>query len=82
MGATLNQQMVSLATEVAKVAGGAALLAIIILALINMWAVLDPRMGQMVKGGLVRVALSIALIAGAVAAGAAGMVLSAPAAGG
>lgn len=40
------------------VGGGAAVLAVVVLAFLNIWGILDPRMGQAVKGGLVRVLLS------------------------
>lgn len=49
---------------------GAAVLAVVVLALMNMWAIFDPRMGQAIKGSLMRVVLSGVLLgsAGGVAA--------------
>lgn len=35
-----------------------------ILALMNLWGILDPRMGQAVKGGLLRVFLSAGIMGG------------------
>lgn len=72
----VGAQLIAIAMGLAKIAGAGALLAVICLALMNMWAIFDPRMGQGIKGNLIRVALSLALIAGAAGAGAAGMTLA------
>ena len=63
----------NLAVGLALLGGAGCALAIIILALMNLNGVLDPRMGQAVKGGLLRVFLSLALIVATVAAGSAGI---------
>lgn len=43
----------------AVVAGG---LAFTILGLMNMWSILDPRMGAQIKSGLLKVAITVAIM--------------------
>jgi hypothetical protein len=75
MGELISAQLDALSAIIVKTGGSAALLSIAVLALINMWAIIDPRMGQMVKGALLRVAFSLALL-GICASGAAVMKLA------
>jgi hypothetical protein len=65
MFASLNTALTTIGTGLVVVGIGGAILAVVVLALMNMWGILDPRMGQAVKGGLVRVALSGALLGSA-----------------
>lgn len=62
---TLGNALTTIGVGLAAVGGGGAILAVTVLALMNMWGILDPRMGQAVKGGLIRVALSGALLGSA-----------------
>jgi len=52
----------SLAILLAGVGIGGGALAFVVLALMNLWGVLDPRMGAAVKGGLLRVCLTLVLL--------------------
>lgn len=71
---TLNTTLINLALGIAKLGGASMLLSLIVLAIMNMWGgAFDPRMAQGIKGNMVRVAISGAIIAAASAAGAAGM---------
>jgi hypothetical protein len=58
-----NTALTTVGLALVGVGGGAAVLSIVCLALMNMWAIFDPRMGQGIKGNLVRIVLSGALLA-------------------
>lgn len=62
MFGTFNAALLNVGIGLATLGGGAAALSVAILALMNMWGILDPRMGQAVKGGLLRVILSGVLL--------------------
>ena len=74
MQQALTSQLDSLTAILIGISASAAVLTIVIIALVNMWAIIDPRMGQQVKGALLRTAFSLALI-GAASGGAAVMTL-------
>ena len=65
MFASFNTALTTVGLGLATIGIGAAILSVVVLALINMWGILDPRMGQAVKGGLLRVVLSGVLLGGA-----------------
>ena len=75
MFAALDTQLGALTAGLIKISATAALLTVVIIAMVNLWAIIDPRMGQQVKGALLRVAFSLALFAAA-SGGAAVMTLS------
>jgi len=58
VGNALNTLAIALAAL--GIGGGA--LAFVILSLMNMWGILDPRMGATVKSGLLRVCISLVLL--------------------
>ena len=65
MFAGFNTALTTVGIGLVGVGGGAAVLSIACLALMNMWAIFDPRMGQSIKGNLVRIILSGVLLASA-----------------
>jgi hypothetical protein len=65
MFVTFNTALVSVGTGMAELGGGVAVISVAVLALMNQWGILDPRMGQAVKAGLLRTILSGILLAGA-----------------
>lgn len=71
----LGTQLDAVTSGLIKISASAGLLTVVVIALVNLWAIIDPRMGQQVKGALLRVAFSLALFAAA-AGGAAVMRLA------
>jgi hypothetical protein len=65
VGAILSQQLDAVTAILVTASASAALLTVVIIALVNLWAIMDPRMGSTVKGALLRVAFSLALFAAA-----------------
>jgi len=67
MGEILSTQLDAVTSILLKAAASAALLSLVVCGLVNLWGIIDPRMGQQVKGALLKIALTMALFA--VAAG-------------
>lgn len=65
MGAILGTQIDAVTAILIAASASAALLTVVIIAMVNLWAIMDPRMGSTVKGALLRVAFSLALFAAA-----------------
>jgi hypothetical protein len=65
----LSLTLVKIAIGLAGLAGAACLLAWVVLWIMNLWGIIDPRMGQTVKGGLLKVGISGAALAVVVAGG-------------
>jgi hypothetical protein len=62
MFAQFNSALEAVGLGLAGVGAGAAILAVVVLALMNLWGILDPRMGSAVKGGLLKVILTGVLL--------------------
>jgi hypothetical protein len=65
VGQALSQPLMDVGKDLLIATGGIVFLSLIILALTNFYSILNPRMTDQVKSGLVKVILSCALLAAA-----------------
>lgn len=57
-----STSLTNLAVGLATLGVAAGALGFVVLGLMNMWGILDPRMGQAVKGGLLRICLTLVFL--------------------
>lgn len=62
---SLSATLTAIALGLAGLGAAAGLLAWVCAWLMNLWGIIDPRMGQAVKGALLRIAISLAGLAAA-----------------
>lgn len=65
----IQTALTNIAIGLAGLGAAAGLLAFVIALLINYWGILDPRMGAMVKGALLKIALTTVVLAALAAGG-------------